>query len=494
MAPRSVVVITPSIIKGLGNILFALQEPGYLRFYGPAIVELERRGWNVAIVYSKPEKRGPDFVLPPNAGDRVRSLGAVTWSASSSATTLRTTLDAFRYLDPAYASAEYLRRRAEKELRPPFEFIKRLRRVPRWVVTAAIAAGRAIERLIPVDPEALSFVRNVNPDLVVVSPLVIVGRQGANATELVKAAKALRIPCAVAVASWDHLTSKGLVRVVPDAVIVWNDIQADEAVRLHRIPPRRIALTGAQSLDRWFDRPSDDALRAFRRQRGIADGQRVLLWVASSTNMAPGDSEPQLVRRWLAALRASTSPELRRAFVIVRPHPGNVAPWDNVDFRDAGAVVWPTSYASGVLFSDADVDEFRYSMLASSAVVGINTTAMIEAAIVRRPVFSVRDAAFTHSQEQTLHFGYLVNGGCATVAHTLPEHIAQLERVVSVGEPDMSAADRFVARFVRPLGMATSATICLCDALERIAASRDAAHASAAAMPAGPSDAVSGRA
>ena len=46
------------------RVLFALLEPGYFRFYGPAIVELERRGWNVSLVYEKPEKRGPGVEVP----------------------------------------------------------------------------------------------------------------------------------------------------------------------------------------------------------------------------------------------------------------------------------------------------------------------------------------------------------------------------------------------------------------------------------------------
>ena len=56
-------------------------------------------------------------------------------------------------------------------------------------------------------------------------------------------------------------------------------------------------------------------------------------------------------------------------------------------------------------------------------------TPEIEAAIVRRPVFSVRDAEFAHSQQQTLHFRYLTapEGGFTSVTDTLPAHVAQLE-------------------------------------------------------------------
>ena len=94
--------------------------------------------------------------------------------------------------------------------------------------------------------------------------------------------------------------------------------------------------------------------------------------------------------------------------------------------------MWPLLY-SGMPLSDVEIDEFHDTLLACDAVVGVNTTAMIEAAIVGRPVLTVRDAAFAHSQQETLHFQYLVDDseGCAQVARSLDEHVAQLERTVT---------------------------------------------------------------
>jgi len=126
-------------------------------------------------------------------------------------------------------------------------------------------------------------------------------------------------------------------------------------------------------------------------------------------------------------------------------------------------------------------------------VVGINTSAMIEAAVLRRPVFSVRDPAFAHSQQQTLHFGYLSEtaGGFTVVADDVAEHVRQLERLFAEGEPDLRQSDAFVARFVRPLGMTTDANTHLCDALERVAAVRHASHAPADALAVDRPDAIS---
>ena len=458
------------------RVLFVLHEPGYFRMYGSTIVEMGRRGWDVTLVFDKPHKRGVDArQVPPGAGRNVRSVGSLPGKIARPAATLRMALDYLRYLEPSYARAEYLRRRNEKRLPHALGFLKRVNRFPRWAVTASLSLGRLLERLIPVNRAMLSFVRELRPDVIVVSPVVIIGRSGVRQTELTKVGQALGIPVVVGVASWDHLTSKGLIRVVPDAVTVWNAVQAHEAKYLHRIPESRIVVTGAQPLDHWFQPTADDVIQTVRRTLGIDDRRRVVLFVGSSRSMAPGNSEVEFVRRWLSALRGSTNGELRTAFVIVRPHPSNTAQWESVDLGDPHAAVYPKNY-SGNPLSDAEVDTLRHSLLASSAVVGINTTAMIEAAILRRPVFSVRDAAFDHSQQQTLHFAYLSKeqGGFVLTARTLAQHVGQLEAALVGGDAALEATDRFVERFVRPLGIRASATAHLCDAIERIARSHGA--------------------
>jgi hypothetical protein len=395
---------------------------------------------------------------------------------------LRLGLDYVRYLEPAFAQAEFLRRRTEKHLPHRLHFLTRVRQLPRWCVGAAIRLGRLAERLIPVNRAMLDFVRDVHPDVIVVTPVVIVGQS--RQTELIKAGHASNVPVIIGAASWDHLTSKGLIGVVPDALTVWNETQVREASYFHRIPRSRIIITGAQSLDHWFTPTPAERVNAFRRTLGIEGHRQILLLAGSSRNMAPGDSEVQFVRRWLAALRAPSSgnTRLRDAFVLVRPHPSNTAQWQGVDLGDASTLVYPHEY-SGMPLSDAEVEVFRESILASSAVVGVNTTAMIEAAILRRPVFTVRDAAFDHSQAQTLHFSYLADDqtGCVTTASSLPEHVAQLERVLADG-PSLELAERFVGRFVRPLGRERPATGHLCDAIERVAGTRGAVPRRADAM------------
>jgi len=102
-------------------------------------------------------------------------------------------------------------------------------------------------------------------------------------------------------------------------------------------------------------------------------------------------------------------------------------------------------------------------------VIGINTTAMIEAAIVGKPVLTILEPTF--AQEGTLHFHHLLeeNGGFLHAASSLDEHLAQLRRVLDEGEADAERRRRFVESFVRPHGLDRPATPIFADALEELA-------------------------
>jgi hypothetical protein len=114
-------------------------------------------------------------------------------------------------------------------------------------------------------------------------------------------------------------------------------------------------------------------------------------------------------------------------------------------------------------------------MFHSLAVVGVNTSAMIESGIVGRPVYSVSADDFAGTQEGSLHFQHLktVNGGLLHLARSLDEHVAQLSALVA--SDDVSRGPRaFVEAFVRPYGLDAAATPRVVDAIEQAAQLRPA--------------------
>jgi hypothetical protein len=72
--------------------------------------------------------------------------------------------------------------------------------------------------------------------VVLITPLI---NLGSSQIEYQRAARRLGIPTALCVWSWDHLSSKALIRDAPDRVFVWNDVQRREALELHGLPADR---------------------------------------------------------------------------------------------------------------------------------------------------------------------------------------------------------------------------------------------------------------
>src|SRR4051794_15053735 len=171
----------------------------------------------------------------------------------------------------------------------------------------------------PVSERSLSLMRELEPDVVIVSPLVETGSpQG----DHLRAADRLGIPTGLLVASWDNLTTKGVIRDVPDVTIVWNEDQIREAIDLHGLPRDSVVATGAHSHDHWFAWQPSRGREQFAAQLGLREDRPFLLYVCSSGFIA-GDDEVAFVREWVERLRATGDAALASVGVLIRPHPQN---------------------------------------------------------------------------------------------------------------------------------------------------------------------------
>jgi len=133
-----------------------------------------------------------------------------------------------------------------------------------------------VERAIPADPWVVSQVASVNPDVVLVTPLVDLG---ADQVDVVKAAKSLGIPSGLCVHSWDNLTTKGLIRIQPDKVFVWNEGQREEAFAMHDTPRENVVVTGSPVYDQWFDWAPSTTRQEFCAKVGLAVDRPIFLYL-----------------------------------------------------------------------------------------------------------------------------------------------------------------------------------------------------------------------
>jgi len=470
------------------RILFSLLHAGYLRHYGEPIRLLAGRGHTIHLALFRDDEKDPgdsrllERLLADcptvTAGLAPKRRYADGWRPL--AWIVRALVDVLRYADPRYEHATALRERTADKVRVRVTE-SRVDPLSRWLVLRVLGwlaggadasrAARAtrillrMEAAIPTSARTDRLVATFRPDVVLASPVVEIGSPQ---VEFVKSAQRLRIPTAVCVASWDNLTNKGLLRVVPDRVLVWNEQQRRELEEMHGVPPARVVVTGGQKFDPWFDRRPGRSREEFARAVGLDPARQFLLYVCSSTFIAP--DEVPAVRRWITALRESPDEQIRALGALVRPHPQNAAQWLDADLTDLGnATVWPRV---GEYPDEGDAQAGFFDSIAYSVgVVGVNTSAQIEAGIVGKPVYTVLAPEFAATQAGTLHFHYLrhENGGFVHESTDLEQHLEQLE----AGLADPDAARRrilgFMESFVRPRGLDVPVAPIVADEIEAVA-------------------------
>jgi hypothetical protein len=467
--------------RRLRVLFFAGGPRYYLRQYSSLVTELARRGHDVRLAFqpSKGDLPAPAEHLPGVTYGFAPERG-VSDGWRSVAWLVRGLADLARYAHPRYAAAPELRGRMEAkiigrlvksdELEPlSRRFALRLARRLAGTTDAELSeqvirrAGR-LERAIPTSRRIDRYIREQAPDVVLATPVV---NRASTQVEFLKSARRLGIPAATCVASWDNLTNKGLLKFVPERVLVWNEIQRREATELHGIPAERVVTTGAQLFDPWFERRPSMRREEFVRKIGLDPGRPYVLYTCSNPAMTE-TPEAGFVLEWVGALRASGDERLGGLGIAIRPHPNEAGQWRKVDLSGfENVAVWPRQGAQPV--TDEARADFFHSLAHSAAVVGINTTAMIEAAIVGKSVLTVLAPEF--AQASTLHFHYLLeeNGGFLHVASSLEEHAGQLARVLDEDAAGAEQRRRFVESFVRPHGLDRPATPILADAVEELA-------------------------
>lgn len=372
-------------------------------------------------------------------------------------------LDYLRYHNPLFVDSAKLRERAGRHLEPRQR--ARVDAIGRrgWSRFLATRTLSWLHRLIPAREYVREFLRKEQPDLLVVTPLVGFGE---GQVEYFKAAADLGVRSCLPVASWDNLTSKGDLHARPGRVLVWNEPQKREAITLQRVRGRRVVVTGAHSYEHWFTWQPSRGDTAFKKRVGLDPSRGYLVFLCSSSFIA--EDERPVILRWAQAIRESGRAEIADLGILIRPHPYNHAAWLDADLSAIGnAVIFPAAGANPV--SRQARSDYFDTMAHCAAVVGVNTSAMIEASILGKPVHTILFDEMAETQGGTPHFSYLSDAanGLVRVAHGLAEHVSLLANSVNDPSGDTQRSEAFVKRFVWPTDIPRSGMVdCFVDSLE----------------------------
>jgi hypothetical protein len=457
------------------RVLFFMQHLGrYLRFFDSVIRLMLDRGHSVHLVFEYREESGhlvEDWLRRMEQHPRFHWSVSLAWRRDRwfrVARRIRASLDYVNVLQVGEDRVPYLvHRAAGRAPRSTRLFL----RIPGTRSASALRLWSrmlgALNDAVPISAGVQELVLRERPDVVLVTPHLM---PGSTDIHYVRSSASTGVPTGISIASWDNLSSKQRLRVVPDLLTVWNDVQEREAIELHEIPAERVVVTGAQCFDHWFGWPPSPR-EAFLSRVGLDPAKPYILFTGGSLFPARR-TEAEFCLEWIRAVRAADEPALSEASILIRSHPKRNHEWRAVSFDEfPDVVLWPPVVHSPV--EEQSRADYFDSIYHSAVVVGVNTSAMIEAGAIGRAVHTILLPEFSESQVGVLHFRYLseVGGGLVQVSTDLDDHVRRLEDVMTGRDTEgEEAARRFTELFVRPQGLEVPSTPIFVDAVEALGA------------------------
>lgn len=308
---------------------------------------------------------------------------------------------------------------------------------------------RWLEDVVPADVDIARDIVDYDPDVVVAGPTNL---QQSEEAEYAKAAKSLGIPVVIPVLSWDNMTTKGVLPIVPDLLLVWNEAHAEAAKIDHLIPEERIKVVGSPFFDAWFAdfKPSCDR-KDFCARHGLDPDRPIVLYLGSSRNIV--HNETDLIHSLHRAITGSEDRRLHSMQIIVRPHPANFKIFKEIILEDVKVLP-----KDGTLPIARDVLQLFYdSLFYSVAAVGINTSGFIDAIIAGKPVVAISLPEYAPIQEDLRYFKDLIDSGAIALARDLDQLQMQLKNILDGRDVYKDKRANFVQKFIRPRGPAISA-------------------------------------
>lgn len=362
--------------------------------------------------------------------------------------------------------SSFYRDRWHNRVMRPVRVLARFELGRRFLTGPAVQRGlRRLEDSLAADPGICQWLRDLAPDVVVASPANVVNSEE---IEYIKAANALGIPTAVAVLTWDNLTTKGLLHVAPRTVFAWNRCHAQEATEIHGIPSERVVIVGSQLFDKWFEAPRLLTGReAFCRRVGLDPSRPFLAYLGSSRAIAQDES--WLVRDLLEEFGRQENPALKGMQILIRPHPANAKIYEPL--AAGGVPVWPPK---GQLPDSAEaIGDYYNTLVHCVAAVGVNTTGMLDSVIVDKPTVTILAEQYLKTQTQAMHFTQLRAADVLELTHGAKECVQRIGSILGGGDAKHALRRQFVESFIRPRGLDRPAGEVLAEAIVMLAAGAD---------------------
>jgi len=245
--------------------------------------------------------------------------------------------------------------------------------------------------------------------------------------KLVRAAKRHHTPVVGMVRSWDNVTSKTLLNIIPDYMLVNAGRIREELIAYGDIPAEKITIIGVPHYDHYRD-PNERTPRSdFIKQFGLDPTKPLILFVPPSDRYLKGDPVAPLVMETVVPLGASM---LIRMPLVGKSELEGMKPPPNVAFDMPSN----SSEFTEVHFDRAADRHLADSLSASDLVIAWASSMIIDAVVFDKPVvlvgFDKNPRHYGNSIQQYYDYDHqkriIETGGCWLAES--PEELATIVR------------------------------------------------------------------
>lgn len=244
---------------------------------------------------------------------------------------------------------------------------------------------RTLDMKIVRDENYIALFEKYKPHLIISAHLF-----GDAEASLVRQAKKKAIRSVGIVNSWDKMTSRSILRVCPDTLIVHNEIVKQEALDHADMKVKDIVVTGVPHYDIFF-KGKPRSKEYFYKRFGIDIHKKIILFCPTGQFYSKNDIE---ILNSLIKLESTgvLGPDIQ---IFVRFPPNDMV--DMTDVHDSSRLI---TYQPGIRFStkrgidwdmnDEDVQLLFDTVYWSSLVICPPSSLSIDAAIIDRPIINIR--------------------------------------------------------------------------------------------------------
>jgi hypothetical protein len=176
--------------------------------------------------------------------------------------------------------------------------------------------------------------------------------------------------------------------------------------------------------------------------------------------------ETWLVNDLRNALNHVSDARLRRAQLVVRPHPSNYKIYQAFTIPGVSCIPQKGMLPNTPVGLSVFYDSLHHAM---AAVVGVNTSSVIETVIADIPVVALMTDYYRKTQSETQHFRQLLETNAVLCATTLDSAVTLLQELMDGHDKKKDARSAFVQKYIRPYGRNESAGMRAALELERAA-------------------------